>query len=110
MKWDKTLKILILHCPNLNALKDSQGDTLLHKAVSLGNTPFARILMNAGIDLSTENRFKATPMDQAVKSGKFTVVKELIYDYEGSRYSQLLDYAIEAGQKKIVDFLLSICG
>ena len=108
MKWEKTLKILISHCQNLKELKDSKGDTLLHKAVSLGNHQFARILINAGIDLATENRSQATPMDQAVKNGKFAIVEEFIYQYEGSKYSRLLDNAIEAGQQKIVDFLVSM--
>ena len=78
MKWENSLKILISYCQNLKALKDSHGDTLLHKAVSLGNTQFARILMNAGIDLATENRSQATPMDQAVRNGNFAVIEEMI--------------------------------
>ena len=104
---EKTLKILISYCQNLKALTNDQGITLLHKAASLGNSQFFKILMDAGLSLNTETKWGATPIDVAVTSGQFAIVQEFISHYETSRYNQLLDNAIRANQKKIVDFLVS---
>ena len=104
---EKTLKILISYCKNLKALTDDQGFTLIHKAASLGNCQFVKILMEAGLSLNAETKWGATPMDLAVTSGHFAIVGVFISHYETSRYNQLLDNAIRANQKKIVDFLVS---
>ena len=104
---EKTLKILISYCQNLKALNNDQGITLLHKAASLGNSQFFKILMDAGLSVNTETKWGATPIDVAVTSGQFAIVEEFIPHYEQSRYNQLLDNAIRANQKKIVDFLIS---
>ena len=104
---EKTLKILISYCQNLKALTDNHGLTLIHKAAILGNCQFVKILMEAGLSLNAETKWGATPMDLAVTSGQFAIVGVFISHYETSRYNQLLDNAIRANQKKIVDFLVS---
>ena len=104
---EKTLKILLSYCQNQKALTDDRGFTLLHQAASLGNCEFVKILMDAGLSLNTETKWGATPMDLAVTSGQFAIVGVFISHYETSRYNQLLDNAIRANQKKIVDFLVS---
>ena len=104
---EKTLKILISYCKNLKALTDDQGFTLIHKAASLGSCQFVKILMEAGLSLNAETKWGVTPMDLAVTSGQFAIIGVFISHYETSRYNQLLDNAIRANQKKIVDFLVS---
>ena len=106
VNWENTLKILLSHCQNVKALTDDQGNTLLHNAASLGDARFVRILIDAGIDLATENLLGETPMDSALKQKCFVIIKEFIHDYEASRQDKLLDDAISAGKENIIQFLL----
>ena len=67
--WEKTLIILLSCFQDLKAVTDNQGNNLLHKAAISGNIQFVRILINAGIGLTTENMDGLTPMESAVIHG-----------------------------------------
>ena len=88
------------------ALKDDQGNTLLHEAAISGNSQIVRILMDRGLCLETENINGTTPMDSAVLNGNLEIIKEFIHNYEALRHHQLLDNAITAKEDHIAKFLV----
>ena len=106
--WEKILEILLPYCQNLRALKDDQGNTLLHEAAISGNSQIVRILMDRGLCLETENINGTTPMDSAVLNGNLEIIKEFIHNYEALRHHQLLDNAITAKEDHIAKFLALI--
>ena len=88
-------------------MTDDKGNTLLHKAAILGNSQFFKIIMDAGIDLASENKNGATPMDLAAINGVIGIIEDFICYYEGSKHKRLLDFAQSADKRNIVQFLLS---
>ena len=56
---------MLSHCQQIEKMTDDKGNTLLHKAAILGNSQFFKIIMDAGIDLASENKDRETPMDLA---------------------------------------------
>ena len=101
------MNILLSHCQQIEKLTDDKGNTLLHKAAILGNSQFFKIIMDAGIDLASENKDRETPMDLAAIEGQIGIIEDFIYCYEGSKHKRLLDFAQSAGKRYIVQFLLS---
>ena len=106
--WEKTLIILLSCFQDLKAVTDNQGNTLLHKAAISGNIQFVRILIDAGIGLTTENMDGLTPMESAVIHGHLCIIKDFIHHYEASKYLQLLHIAMRVKENKIKQFLQSI--
>ena len=59
-------------------LRDSQGNTTLHKAVTFGRREFAVQLIERGLDINATNKVGATALHYAVRSGNLGMVEFLV--------------------------------
>ena len=59
-------------------LRDGQGNTTLHKAVTFGRREFALQLIEWGLDINATNKGGATALHYAVRSGNLGMVEFLV--------------------------------
>ena len=74
---DKAFELLIANGADVR-LRDSQGNTTLHKAVTFGRREFAVQLIERGLDINATNKVGATALHYAVRSGNLGMVEFLV--------------------------------
>lgn len=77
---DKDLFKSIIYTCTINELNsiDTQGNTLLHLAVSSGSLYFVKQLLKRGADISQQNDEGNTSLHLAIKHGYFNIVDEML--------------------------------
>ena len=74
---DKAFELLIANGADVR-LRDSQGNTTLHKAVTFDRREFAVQLIERGLDINAINKIGATALHYAVRSGNLGMVEFLV--------------------------------
>jgi ankyrin repeat protein len=59
-------------------LRDNQGNTPLHKAVTFGRSDFAERLIERGLKIDATNKVGATALHYAVRSANLSMVNFLV--------------------------------
>ncbi len=73
----KAFQLLFKNDANVR-LRDNQGNTTLHKAVTFGRMEFAVQLIEEGLDINATNKVGATALHYAVRSANLSMVNLLI--------------------------------
>ncbi|EEA07764.1 uncharacterized protein CMU_006870 [Cryptosporidium muris RN66] len=114
--YDKNILTDILEYKNnveLN-IKDEDGRTILHNAVSKNNIELVRLLINKGVDVNTCDDSGWTPLHSSCSSGLEEIT---IYLLSGGAYCDItnnsgctpLHYAASKGHENIVNILVNKC-
>lgn len=101
-------KILNLDNAEINAQDLTYGYTALHYAVDGGNFEMVKLLLKNGAYIDAKNKFKNTPLYNAVKNGQTLIIEYLLKEYANHDIKNglgihSLKLAEDIGNKDIID-------